>query len=1061
MEEAFAARGRGDHAAALELFRLAASLAPEQAWRLLDVGAELRQLGRLDQADAVYRDAIAKNPRLAQGFRGLGLVARERGDRAAALEHFRAAAALEPENAWLSYDVASELRDLGRLEEAAAAFRAVLAKDLKIAHAWRGLALVARQRGDRAEALDYFRVAAVFHPSDLWNAQDAATELRELGRLDDAAEAFRAVIARDENFSHGWRGLALVARQKGDRAEAVEHFAKVARLDPQNPWAHFELATEIRELGRLDGAEQAYRAAAAQNPGLAQVWRGLGLISRQRGERVQALEHFRAAAQCEPGNIWLHYDVATELADQGRQDEAEQVLAALIERRPDSVEALLAFAHLRRRRAPAAEIVAFFEKAVAMAPDHVGAKLDLAEEYLRGWRIDDAEALFDAALAGQGGNVRALMGKGQVGRRRGDRKLALECFQKAATAPDAPYWAVLELQSELKDAGRRDQAKELLEKEMSRAERPAFHLSIGYMAREDGDDARARAAFARAVEIDPEFDQAQIELAVEDFRQGQAAQAIERLKGYIAAHPNNARAVNALANFAEQIDDMESAVGLRRKATEMEPSNIWVHMQLAQALSKLALDAEAEQVLRGCEIRFGNAPEIRSARAKRLSERGERVAALAMLRDAAAAFPNHFELWAQFVTALIERGAYDEARRVVESPPGGDAGVGARARLCQLRGNLAAAQWDLPAAYAHFSEGAALTPSSGWLHECAGRSGMQLFDFEAARRHLEAAVRNNAAHRVFQRGSARSSQSLLGQLFDEFRLDRVIAARLRDALEEKDALAALSAVVAESPDSTPAAITFLIALRRQGLLSPRDAAARRAPSLIPAKIAQFWDENIPADVAALCEEWRRAHPDFSYRLFSRADARRFLAEQELPGLLAAFDRAKEPAMKADVFRLAYLARSGGFYVDADDRCLAPLRNIDPGTVDLLLYQEENIGSTGNNFIGAAPGHPVIVSALEEAVAAVHRGDSDILWLSTGPGLLTRKVAAYLVSDLGARLAKTLILRPFEIEKSVAVWTIASYKQTPKHWSRTTFRQARDHLWDIRVSLQEIHQYTKK
>ncbi|MDR3424343.1 MAG: hypothetical protein P4M13_04595, partial [Alphaproteobacteria bacterium] len=61
----------------------------------------------------------------------------------------------------------------------------------------------------------------------------------------------------------------------------------------------------------------------------------------------------------------------------------------------------------------------------------------------------------------------------------------------------------------------------------------------------------------------------------------------------------------------------------------------------------------------------------------------------------------------------------------------------------------------------------------------------------------------------------------------------------------------------------------------------------------------------------------------------------------------------------------------------------------------------------------------------------------------------------------ARLAKTLILRPFEIEKSVAVWTIASYKQTPKHWSRTTFRQARDHLWDIRVSLQEIHQYTKK
>jgi len=104
-----------------------------------------------------------------------------------------------------------------------------------------------------------------------------------------------------------------------------------------------------------------------------------------------------------------------------------------------------------------------------------------------------------------------------------------------------------------------------------------------------------------------------------------------------------------------------------------------------------------------------------------------------------------------------------------------------------------------------------------------------------------------------------------------------------------------------------------------------------------------------------------------------------------------------------------------------------------------LYQEEYLGSTGNNFIGATPGHPVIVAALEEAVNAVNRGDSDILWLSTGPGVLTRQVAAYLAGDLAARLENLLILRSHELEKSVAVWSLASYKHTQKHWSRTTFR----------------------
>lgn len=143
-------------------------------------------------------------------------------------------------------------------------------------------------------------------------------------------------------------------------------------------------------------------------------------------------------------------------------------------------------------------------------------------------------------------------------------------------------------------------------------------------------------------------------------------------------------------------------------------------------------------------------------------------------------------------------------------------------------------------------------------------------------------------------------------------------------------------------------------------------------------------------------------------------------------------------MKADVFRLAYLARAGGFYIDADDRCLAPLSAIDRGSADLLLYQEEYLGSTGNNFIGVRPGHPVIVSALEAAVTAVNRGNSDILWLSTGPGVLTRQVAAYLASDLEARLEKVLILRSHELESSVAVWALASYKHTQKHWSRTTF-----------------------
>ena len=159
--------------------------------------------------------------------------------------------------------------------------------------------------------------------------------------------------------------------------------------------------------------------------------------------------------------------------------------------------------------------------------------------------------------------------------------------------------------------------------------------------------------------------------------------------------------------------------------------------------------------------------------------------------------------------------------------------------------------------------------------------------------------------------------------------------------------------------------------------------------------------------------------------------------------MAAFDRAAEPAMQADIFRLAYLFHEGGYYIDADDRCIAPISTLDPGDRDLILYQED-FGTVGNNFIGVRPQHPVMENALASAVTAVNRGDADIVWLATGPALLTRSLAVYLAENLPERLARTLIVERHELFRIAAVHTMTAYKHSKKHWTRTTFSRARTH-----------------
>jgi tetratricopeptide (TPR) repeat protein len=193
-----------------------------------------------------------------------GLAARRRGDRAEALEHFRAAAALDPEKLGPLLDVATELFELARLDEAAAVYQGVLAKDPRVMLGWRGLGHVALRRGKTGEALEHFLAAVELDPDNAWSVFDLATALRELGSLDEAADAYYEIVAKYPRIPQRFKGLAHVARLRGDRLAALAYFRTAAALDPGNAASLAEVATELRELGRPDKARDILKDARFQ-----------------------------------------------------------------------------------------------------------------------------------------------------------------------------------------------------------------------------------------------------------------------------------------------------------------------------------------------------------------------------------------------------------------------------------------------------------------------------------------------------------------------------------------------------------------------------------------------------------------------------------------------------------------------------------------------------------------------------------------------------------------------------------------------------------------------------
>ncbi|MBM6582737.1 tetratricopeptide repeat protein, partial [Microvirga sp. BT689] len=121
------------------------------------------------------------------------------------------------------------------------------------------LARQVRRSGDRVTSLQYFQDALALAPDQNLLKVEAATDLRELGRLDEAEAAYQEVLQGKPHHFGALFGLGYVARRRGDRAAAVAWFQAAATADSSQLTAKMEAATDLRELGRLDEAEAAYQ----------------------------------------------------------------------------------------------------------------------------------------------------------------------------------------------------------------------------------------------------------------------------------------------------------------------------------------------------------------------------------------------------------------------------------------------------------------------------------------------------------------------------------------------------------------------------------------------------------------------------------------------------------------------------------------------------------------------------------------------------------------------------------------------------------------------------------
>lgn len=263
---------------------------------------------------------------------------------------FRHALEIEPRNVLVRFDVASQLRDAGRLEEAVAEYERILEVRPTYAEANLNLANVLRRQGRLERAIGHYERALAQDPDYALAHANLASALRERGDAARAIEHYeRALALRSDRTT--LFNLGNLYRAQGLDDRAIPLYERALAMGRDGGRIHSALGKSLLATGRTDLAIEQFRTALQRQPRDADAANNLGVALEAKGDIEAAITAYRGAISRSGGHRRAHSNLALLLLRRGEVEEARRSFERALEidpANPDARRGLDAIANGRR-----------------------------------------------------------------------------------------------------------------------------------------------------------------------------------------------------------------------------------------------------------------------------------------------------------------------------------------------------------------------------------------------------------------------------------------------------------------------------------------------------------------------------------------------------------------------------------------------------------------------------------------------------------------------------------------------------------------------------------------
>ncbi|NQV32197.1 MAG: tetratricopeptide repeat protein [Phycisphaeraceae bacterium] len=284
---------------------------------MLNQAIQHHQNGQLDQAEALYRQALEDNPNHAGIHHCLGMIGSQTDRSAMAIEHVTKALEISPEVARFQNTLGVVLEEAGREQDAVKAYEQAISLDPTFAEAYNNLAIVWQNLAQYDKAIDASQQALTWLPRQGSFHNTLACSLQQNGQSESALQSFRDAVKYQPNNPEPLNHMGVIYTDLEQYDQAISCLKKAIALATDYAEAHNHLGMAYHGAGRLDDAIAAFQQALALEPDFIQSRYNLGNAQLAQGHCDQAIVTFNECLAQDPDYALAHWNLSHALLLKG------------------------------------------------------------------------------------------------------------------------------------------------------------------------------------------------------------------------------------------------------------------------------------------------------------------------------------------------------------------------------------------------------------------------------------------------------------------------------------------------------------------------------------------------------------------------------------------------------------------------------------------------------------------------------------------------------------------------------------------------------------------------